>query len=205
MSSRRRLRARTGIAALATLALVALPATASAIELTMKQVQPGVIFVTADRSVLNDVGITWVTSPGGAPDLVIGDTRAGIPDPIPSSCVRVDPAVVRCPADIFTRLDVDLGPGSDSINVVPAVGVDGFVTMTLRLGAGNDRAGDAGQTRDVWNGGGGRDQLASGPGNDLLRGGPQNDLIDCGAGKHDIGIGGPGKLDLGRRCETVKH
>jgi len=181
------------------------PAGASALDITASQVQSDVLFITASRDFANQVGITWVTSPSGAPDLVIGDTLAGIPDPIPSSCVRVDPMVVRCPADVFKELDANLGPGVDSISVVPAVGVDGFITMKLQLGAGNDRASDTGQTRDVWNGGKGRDQLTSGPGNDLVSGGPQNDIIDCGAGSHDVGIGGPGKLDLGKRCEVVRH
>jgi Ca2+-binding RTX toxin-like protein len=181
------------------------PAGASAIELSSPQVQTGVLFVRADRSAVNQLGITWVTSPSGAPDLVIGDTRAGIPDPIPSLCARVDPTIVRCPADVFTSLDANLGAGADSISVVPVVGIDGFITMKLELGGGNDVANDLGQTKDVWSGGKGRDRLASGPGDDLVRGGSDNDIIDCGAGKHDVGIGGPGKLDLGRHCETVKH
>jgi hypothetical protein len=206
MSSRFRTRARAGIAALAGFVVGALaPTGASAIELRQSQVQVDALVVTANQSFVNEVGVTWVTSPSGAPDLVIGDTVAGIPDPIPSSCARVDSMVIRCAADLVMRLDVDLGPGPDSINVVPAVGVDGFISMRLQLGAGKDRASDTGQTRDVWNGGGGRDQLSSGPANDLVKGGPQNDVIDCGAGKHDVGIGGPGKLDLGRHCEVVKH
>jgi RTX calcium-binding nonapeptide repeat (4 copies) len=174
------------------------PAAASAIEVSAPQVETGVLFVRADESVVNQVGVSWVTSPRGAPDLVIGDTRAGIPDPIPSQCARVDPTIVRCPAFTFTRLDANLGRGADSISVVPAVGIDGFITMKLELGLGNDVASDRGETKDVWNGGKGRDRLVSGPGDDLVRGGAQNDVIDCGAGKHDVGIGGPGKLDLGR-------
>jgi Ca2+-binding RTX toxin-like protein len=185
--------------------MAVLPGAASAIEIKTQQVRPDVMFITAEQSFANTVGITWVISPSGAPDLVVGDTQAGIPDPIPSSCVRVDPTIVRCQADLFTRLDADLGAGPDSIRVVPAVGVDGFLTMSLQLGAGKDRASDAGQTYDIWHGGAGRDRLASGPGNDLVEGGPQNDIIDCGPGKHDVGIGGPGKLDLGRHCETVRH
>jgi Ca2+-binding RTX toxin-like protein len=167
-------------------------------------VNPGVIFLEAGHDFANDVGVTWVISPNGKPDLVIGDLSAGIADPIPSQCARVDPSTVRCPADLFTALDAVLGPGPDSIGVVPAVGVDGFINMRLQLGAGKDRARDAGQTRDVWNGGPGRDVLDSGPGDDKVKGGPQNDIIDCGFG-HDLGIGGPGKLDLSRNCETVRH
>jgi Ca2+-binding RTX toxin-like protein len=182
-----------------------MPAGASALDLRERQVQPNVLLLTADRDFVNEVGITWVTSPGGAPDLVIGDLSAGISDPIPSQCGRVDTMSVRCPADLFTKIVASLGPGSDSLDVVPAVGVGGLVTMTLQLGPGNDRASDGGHTYDLWYGGKGRDELASGPGNDLVSGGAQNDVIDCGAGKHDVGIGGPGKLDLGRHCETVRH
>jgi hypothetical protein len=206
MRRRRGFRTRLCSAALAALAVALLPpAGASALDIRTSQVEINTIFVTADRDFLNQVGITWVTSPSGVPDLVIGDTAAGIPDPIPSPCARVDSMVVRCPADLFTSLDADLGPGPDSISVVPAAGVDGFISMKLQLGPGKDRASDQGQTRDVWNGGPGRDQLSSGPLNDLVRGGPQNDIIDCGAGSHDVGIGGPGALDLGKNCEVVRH
>src|SRR4029077_14208514 len=141
-----------GISVSSTLAIAALlPASVSAAEISAPQVDLGVVLITADKSFDNEIGITWVTSPTGAPDLVIGDTRAGIPDPVPSPCARVSQMIVRCPADAFTRLEVDLGPGADSINVVPAVGIDGFISMRLDLGLGNDRASDAGKTRDVWN------------------------------------------------------
>ena len=196
---------RIGLSTAAVLAVAALvPAAASALDIRTQQVNPGVIFLEAGHDFANDVGVTWVISPNGKPDLVIGDLSAGIADPIPSQCARVDPSTVRCPADLFTALDAVLGPGPDSIGVVPAVGVDGFINMRLQLGAGKDRARDAGQTRDVWNGGPGRDVLDSGPGNDKVKGGAQNDIIDCGFG-HDLGIGGPGKLDLSRNCETVRH
>src|SRR3954447_8223894 len=181
------------------------PATASGIEVRTSQVQTDALLITADRSVVNDVGFNWVTSPGGAPDLVIGDTAAGIPDPIPTACARVDAMILRCPANTFTSIQVFLGGGNDLVVVPkPSIAVSGFITMELHLGPGNDTASDLGGTRDVWNGGPGRDRLNSGPGNDLVRGGADNDVIDCGAGKHDVGIGGPGKLDLSRHCEVVK-
>ena len=196
---------RLGLSTAVVLALAAVaPPAASALDVRTQQVNPGVIFLEASHDFANEVGITWVTSPSGKPDLVIGDLSAGISDPIPSECARVDPSTVRCPADLFTMLDALLGPGPDSISVVPAVSVDGFISMRLQLGAGRDRAQDGGQTRDVWNGGPGRDQMNSGPGNDKVKGGAQNDLIDCGFGK-DLGIGGPGKFDLSRNCETVRH
>jgi Ca2+-binding RTX toxin-like protein len=194
------------IATSAILGLAALaPPNASAVEVKTQQIAVDVIFITADASFANRVGVTWVTSPSGSTDLVIGDTAAGIPDPIPSQCARVDPDTVRCLADIFTKLDAELGPGPDSLSVLPIANLNtGFISIKLSLGPGRDRAVDNGQTRDVWDGGRGRDVLSSGPGNDRVSGGPQNDIIDCGPGD-DVGIGGPGRLDLGRNCETVRH
>lgn len=195
-----------GLATSAVLVVAALaPSGASAIEIQTRQVQTETLFITAKQSFVNQVGINWVISPSGAPDIVIGDTRAGIPDPIPAPCARVDATIARCPANSFNQLNMDLGPGNDVVILVkPLVGVDGFIRMELELGLGADRASDLGNTRDIWNGGPGRDQLRSGPGNDRVRGGGQNDLIDCGGGAHDVGIGGAGR-DLGRKCEVVKH
>jgi hypothetical protein len=182
-----------------------MPTAASAIEVSTQQVLTNTLFIEAKQSFANDVGVTWVTSPSGALDLVIGDVTAGIPDPIPSNCQRVDAIAIRCPSDVYTGFNADLGPGQDSLSVVPVPGADGFLRLKLVLGPGRDRASDQGQTRDIMNGGPGKDQLSSGPGNDRVKGGAQNDLIDCGPGSHDIGIGGPGPFDLGRNCEVVKH
>jgi Ca2+-binding RTX toxin-like protein len=182
------------------------PGAASATEIQTRQIDLGTLFVTATDDAVNHVAVNWVTSPSGAPDLVIGDTTAGISDPIPSPCARVDAMIARCPASAFDALNMDLGPGKDLVVVVkPAIDVNGFVRMDLDLGPGDDRATDLSAARDVWAGGSGRDRLDSGPGNDLVRGGAANDVIDCGAGKHDVGIGGPGRLDLGRHCEVVHH
>ena len=194
-----------GFATSALLAVALAPSSASAIEIQTRQVVTETLFITAERSFANQVGINWVISPSGAPDIVIGDTRAGIPDPIPAPCARVDPMIARCPADSFNRLKMDLGAGNDVVILAkPLVGIDGFIRMELELGLGSDRASDSGDTRDIWNGGPGRDQLRSGPGNDRVRGGAHDDLIDCGGGSHDVGIGGAG-TDLGRKCEVVKH
>ena len=154
----------------------------------------------------------------GYPDIVIGDTTAGIVDPIPPDCARVDPTIIRCPALNYVGVLGDLGPGDDSLSVARDFGYPsprnfmagpaaanpaGFVRM--QFGPGADSASDLSGARDVWNGGTGRDRFNSGPGNDKVNGGAQNDIIDCSAGKRDVGIGGPGKVDLGRHCETVKH
>jgi Ca2+-binding RTX toxin-like protein len=181
------------------------PASASAVEIRTQQVLIGVLILEAKKSFVNEVGVSWVVSPSGAPDVVIGDTAAGIPDPIPAPCARVDPMIARCPASSFNRLQVDLGAGNDVfVAVKPAVGINGFITMEVSLGTGIDQVSDLGNTRDTFRGGPGRDQLSSGPLNDLVKGGAQNDRIDCGSGRHDVGVGGPGK-DLGKNCEVVKH
>jgi Ca2+-binding RTX toxin-like protein len=187
------------------LCLGIVPASASALEINTQQVMTRVLFLEAKQSFANEVGINWVVSPSGAPDVVIGDTAAGIPDPIPAPCARVDPMIARCPASAFDRLRVDLGAGNDLfLALMPVAGIDGFIKMEVSAGAGIDRVSDRGNTRDTFNGGPGRDQLSSGPLNDKVKGGAQNDRIDCGSGQHDIGVGGPGK-DLGTRCEVVKH
>jgi Ca2+-binding RTX toxin-like protein len=168
----------------------------------------------------NILAITTLTVVAGHPDIVIGDTSAGIPDPIPADCARVDSEVVRCPAAVFGVL-ANLGAGNDSLSVAPAFTYPRMLsasdslavtsaeverpTVRVQFGAGADAASDLSPSRDFWNGGPGKDRFNSGPGNDKVKGGAQNDIIDCGAGKHDIGIGGPGRLDLGKHCEVVKH
>jgi hypothetical protein len=186
------------------------------VKVTYGQYQPMTLDITDDVGVDNEVAITTVTVVPGHPDAVVGDTKAGIPDPIPAECARVDPNIVRCPARILVGVVGFLGAGDDSLSVAEDFGYGRSVDrlghssatspfVRVQFGAGADVASDLSPYRDIWNGGKGRDRFNSGPGNDLVRGGPQNDVIDCGAGHHDVGIGGPGKLDLGRRCETVKH
>jgi Ca2+-binding RTX toxin-like protein len=175
------------------------------------------IFVLDSSEAQNRMAVTTVEVVEGFPDIVIGDTSAGIVDPIPPDCARVDPTIIRCPASNYVGLMGDLGPGDDFLSVArdfgyrsagfpaagTAAGPAGLVRM--QFGPGADAASDLSPYRDVWKGGSGRDRFNSGPGNDKVNGGSQNDIIDCGAGKHDVGIGGPGKRDLGRRCEVVKH
>jgi hypothetical protein len=196
------------------------PAGAQAVKVTYGQYQPMTLDLTDDDGVDNEVGITTVTVVAGHPDAVVGDLKAGIPDPIPPECARVDPTVVRCPATGLVGVIGFLGGGNDSLSVSEDFGYGEASTSYARLaagsaavtpfvriqfGAGADRGSDLSTYRDIWNGGSGKDRFNSGPGNDLVRGGPQNDVIDCGAGKHDVGIGGPGRRDLGGHCETVKH
>jgi Ca2+-binding RTX toxin-like protein len=196
------------------------PAGAQAVKVTYGQFQPMTLDLTDDDGVDNEVGITTVTVVAGHPDAVVGDVKAGIPDPIPQECARVDQNIVRCPATGLIGVIGFLGGGNDSLSVSEDFGYRETSALSARLaassaavtpfvrmsfGAGADRGSDLSTYRDIWNGGSGKDRFNSGPGNDLVRGGAQNDIIDCGAGHDDVGIGGPGKRDLGGHCETVKH
>jgi hemolysin type calcium-binding protein len=204
--------------AVAVAMLAVLPAGAQAVKITYGQYQPMTLDLTDDEGVDNEVAITKVEVVAGHPDAVVGDTKAGIPDPIPPECARVDPTIVRCPATILVGVIAVLGGGDDSLSVSDDFGYRSATAFNgtsqaaafnpfvrVQFGSGADLGSDLSPYRDIWNGGPGRDRLASGPGNDKVKGGAQNDVIDCGPGHHDVGIGGPGKLDLGRRCEVVKH
>ena len=212
---------RTLIAVTAATALLALlPAGASAVKITYGQYSPMTLDITDDAGVDNEVGLTKVEAVAGHPDVVVGDLKAGIPDPIPNVCQRVDGSTIRCEAGVIVGVVAFFGAGNDTLGVSEDFGyrsvspANRFSVATgaafnpfvrVQFGPGADVGSDQSPYRDIWNGGPGRDRLASGPGNDKVKGGAQNDVIDCGAGKHDVGIGGPGKFDLGRRCETVKH
>jgi RTX calcium-binding nonapeptide repeat (4 copies) len=76
----------------------------------------------------------------------------------------------------------------------PALTSKAITTSRILGETGNDRL----------TGGPSNDRMKGGPGRDRIKGRAGNDIIDCGPGKHDVGIGGPGR-DLGRLCEKVKH
>jgi Ca2+-binding RTX toxin-like protein len=179
----------------ATALLALLPAGASAVKLTYGQYSPMTLDLTDDDGVENEIGLTKVEVVEGHPDVVVGDLKAGIPDPIPSECARVDATVVRCPAGIIVGVVAVLGGGNDTLGISEDFGyrsANRFSAATaafnpfvrVQFGAGADQASDLSPYRDIWNGGPGRDRLASGPGNDKVKGGAQNDVIDCGKGKH---------------------
>jgi hypothetical protein len=209
------------IAAAAAIGLLTLlPAGAGAVKITYGQYEPMTLDITDDAGVENEVALTKVEVVSGFPDVVVGDTKAGIPDPIPQQCARVDSSIVRCPAGIIVGVVGFLGGGNDTLSVSEdfgyrslsqanplsaATGAAFNPFVRVQFGAGADLASDLSPYRDIWNGGPGKDRFASGPGNDKVKGGAQNDIIDCGAGHHDVGIGGPGRLDLQRGCEVVKH
>jgi hypothetical protein len=204
----------------ATALLALLPAGASAVKITYGQFTPMMLDLVDEEGVDNEVGLTKVEVVAGHPDVVVGDLKAGIPDPIPDICQRVDGQVIRCQADIIIGVEAFFSRGNDTLGISDDFGYRSFSpansfsaatgaavnpTVRVQFGPGADVGSDASPYRDIWNGGPGKDRMNSGPGNDKVKGGAQNDVIDCGAGKHDVGIGGPGKRDLGVHCETVKH
>src|SRR5919201_3294019 len=62
----------------------------------------------------DQIAITTVTPTGGLPDLVIGDVTAGIADPIPGFCQRMDPTIIRCPLNQVMSVTGFLGGGNDT-------------------------------------------------------------------------------------------
>jgi hypothetical protein len=89
----------------------------------------------------NDVAVTTVTSPGGLPDLVIGDTAAGIPDPVPSPCQRVDTQILRCPLMSLSEFRAFLGAGNDTYGMGFTQDIDAAALQlyTAYMGPGKDR------------------------------------------------------------------
>ena len=166
---------------------------------------------------VNKLALVTVTPSGGTPDFVIGDVSAGIADPIPSVCFRVDPTIIRCPQSLVGQVNIDLGRGNDTLT---AKGLEGLAAFTFRrfltaqLGAGNDVAEGAPAANRIF-GGPGRDMVMGGPFGDKLFGGGQNDflvgqagkdLFQCGKGRNDLFNDGPG-ADLVNvaTCERRVH
>ena len=212
-------RALTALTA-ATALLVLMPAGASAVKITYGQYSPMTLDITDDDGVENEVGLTKVEAVAGHPDVVVGDLKTRITRPIPDICQDVDDSTIRCEASVIVGVVAKLGGGNDTLGISEDFGYRAFSPTTpfsaatgaafnpfvrVQFGPGADTGSDLSPYRDIWNGGPGKDRMNSGPGNDKVSGGAQNDVIDCGAGKHDVGIGGPGKRDLGVHCETVRH
>jgi Ca2+-binding RTX toxin-like protein len=195
------------------------PASASAVVMTYEMRAVGnVVVLTDNAGVRNTVVLTKAEAVEGHPDVLFADTTEGITGDIKPPCRRISDQIGACPADVTVGADILLFGGNDSLSVAKDFGYRAFgLSSSLattsavspfvqaQFGAGNDTGSDLSPYRDIWNGGPGKDRFNSGPGNDKVNGGAQNDVIDCGAGKHDVGIGGPGKRDLGIHCETVKH
>jgi Ca2+-binding RTX toxin-like protein len=166
----------------------------------------------------NRMAFATVTPEGGSPDLVVGDLGAGIADPIPTICVRVDPTIIRCPLLMIDGANIGLGPGNDTFSGKSLTDASGYDISQFRiqliLGTGRDVA-LGGPGPNVIFGGAGRDMIMGGPledklfggaGNDFLVGEEGNDLLQCGKGPHDLFNDGPGRdLVNIRACERRVH
>jgi hypothetical protein len=206
-------------AAVVVASLAMLPASAQAgLKVSFDPRGNGQLVIQADYSdYVNKLALVTVDPGGGSLDLVIGDVTAGIADPIPTVCFRVDPTIIRCPQSAITGLNINLGPGNDTMN---ASGLEQLAAFTMRqfltaqLGPGNDVAKGAPAANTIY-GGPGRDMIMGGPFADRLFGGAQNDLavglggndlFQCGKGNHDLFNDGPGKdlVNVGT-CEVRTH
>jgi Ca2+-binding RTX toxin-like protein len=186
---------------LAVAAVLIAPASASAVEVRMVQIESKIVEVdlTDTRDVPNVIAITAVTPSGGSPDLVIGDTTAGIPDPIPSVCARIDPEIIRCPADLFgVQLEIKpvLRGGKDEFTITLDVNpvISDLTEVHASLGKGADTVRDFSEFMDFFVGGFGADTMIAGPGRDKVKGGPGPDKAKGGPGR-DLLLGG-GQNDL---------
>jgi Ca2+-binding RTX toxin-like protein len=203
--------------AVAVLGLV--PASAQAgLHVTYDAAHNGDLVLRADYSdYVNKLALATVTPSGGSTDLVVGDVAAGIADPLPSFCPRVDPTIIRCPLSMIHEVNIDLGRGNDTLSASSfekAVAAYWRVAWKANLGPGNDVAVGApgpnvifgGPGRDLIEGGPLFDKLYGGAGNDFLVGNEGNDLFQCGKGPQDLFNDGPGKdLVNIRTCERRVH
>jgi Ca2+-binding RTX toxin-like protein len=214
------LRGRTlaGLSAVVIAVLAVVPASANAAGGLVVSLSGGQLRITGDNEV-NDVALVTVTPPGSSsPDLVVGDVSAGIADPIPPFCPRVDPTIIRCPHSMIHGIDVNLGPGNDTLSAKGISEVEAYditqIYIQAFLGKGRDVA-QGSPARNAISGGAGNDMIMGGPLGDRLFGGGQNDflvglggndLFQCGAGDHDLFNDGPGKdLVNVRTCEKRVH
>jgi Ca2+-binding RTX toxin-like protein len=199
--------------------LALLPATAQAgVTVTYNPAGNGDWVLSASYAdYVNKLALVTVTPSGGESDLVIGDVTAGIADPIPPVCFRIDPTIIRCPQSLFGEIHINLGRGNDTLTAKGLEGLAAFTMqqyLTAQLGPGNDIAQGAPAANTIF-GGPGRDMIMGGPFADRLFGGAQNDLLvglggndlfQCGKGPHDLFNDGPGKdlVNVGT-CEVRTH
>ncbi len=133
---------------------------------------------------------------GGSPSGPVGP--AGAPRPL--TVADAGRAAAACGGSGYRRLlgtgrADTLRGGSRADRLLGRGGAD----RLLGRGGGDCLHGSGG--RDRLDGGSGRDALFGGSGDDLLIGGPHADVLDCGAGRRDRAVAGPG--DRTRGCERV--
>jgi len=189
--------------------LAILPAGAHAagsLHVTFDPAGNGQLVIRADYSdYVNKLALVTENPGGGSPDLVIGDVSAGITDPIPPICFRIDTTIIRCPQSMIHRLNINLGPGNDTLaarfDQIAGLTIGQQASFFAQLGPGRDVA-QGGPIPNTIYGGPGRDMIVGGPFADKLFGGGQNDflvglggndLFQCGQGNHDLFNDGPGK------------
>jgi hypothetical protein len=146
---RPRSKALLGLAALSIAVLGLAPAGASAAMGTSRaplcEMRPDLCTVRLTDPVgeKNNLVATLLTPAGGKQDLVIADTVAGIADPIPPDCARIDLTIIRCPANLYGGLSGSLGGGDDSftLDIPPSEADRPFEPnfMDLIFGAGDDQ------------------------------------------------------------------
>jgi Ca2+-binding RTX toxin-like protein len=190
---------------MALLALVATgPPKAEAVEVTLPPGGP-VIALTDTSGVNNHVG---VSKDNVGLHILITDTAAGIPGTLPVGCTRTDANTIDCSSIGVTGVTAVLGAGTD---VFAPFSLGLPLPLTVDGGAGNDtiQGGPAadkltgGTGNDTISGQAGRDLLLGQGGNDRLAGGRDGDKLNCGKGKRDTGVGGPGK-DTVSGCEQQR-
>lgn len=104
----------------------------------------GANLIVVGDSVGEDNSVVWTlfTPAGGSQDIVLADTTAGIADPIPDDCARIDGETIRCPSINFSGLVGGFGSGPDSLifNLPGTEGAGWGFTPLLNVGfgSGND-------------------------------------------------------------------
>jgi Ca2+-binding RTX toxin-like protein len=175
------------IALIAALALLVLPAAASAYSGATKT--GGRILVSSDPGERNKILVGFNLS---LFSWSIEDTRGMIPT-LP--CTAASPNVALCPVSGDDRLDIRPGDSKDSVFFSPLIG-DLFPGTTrivsVRAGPGDDFIAMPGLAGTRLLGGPGADRLLTSFGNDSLSGGPGDDLLEPGGGR-DVLLGGPGR------------
>jgi Ca2+-binding RTX toxin-like protein len=184
------------MAAVALIALAALPATAAASTArvgpypdSILQPAPQAIIV-AGGAEANGVAITE-----SGTDTFVADT-AGV-TPADGTCQALSPTQVRCPqpaASPSLLFDVRLGEGHDTLTVTLG---GAFTFGRALMGGGDDRVRFAGDLGGEQDGGPGNDVLAGGPRDDRLRGGDGADRLGGDAGQDRLHGGAGGDVLVG--------
>ena len=180
---------------LATLCLLAVPATASADSTVGVENGRVTIRDTTGTTNLYRLGLTGNT-------IEVLENAGGTLTPVGLECSAVTPTIVNC----------TLGDPSTGIEVFAAEGNDGMIddsypySLTVHGGPGDDRL-DGGDGDDTLEGGPGADQSYGYAGDDTLLGrdGEADNAHDCGDGAADVAIIDADGDTASPACETVER